>query len=241
MLLASRFVADAQYRVCLMVIALCLFLVAPCHLVPLPLNKYGKFRTSIHLGISLLLSTASAWIKPGIILPAVIVEIPTLFCLIKYQVFQRICRFLERQQKVAAYKKVAEPVGWMHYPTEWILETSYYFLVFLVFGISFYRTTESTFILIAFTILAVACLFLCAVWITSILVFNQEMILRIFAWKCREYGLKDVKEIRYGRLRWKLSGAACGATLRIAGTMTGDMLQMLSLFKKRIVRQHQDG
>lgn len=129
----------------------------------------------------------------------------------------------------------------MHYPTEWILETAYYFLVFLVFGISFHKATESTMMLIAFTILAGACLFLCAVWIASILVFNQEMILRIFAWKCRRYDIKNVKEIRYGRLRWKLRGAACGATLRIAGAMTGDMLQMLSLFKKRIVHQHQDG
>lgn len=240
-LIASIYVADTPGRFCLTLISLFLFLVAPCHLAPLPLNKYGKLSTSTFLIISLLVSISCALGKPGIIIPAIIVEIPTFFYLIKYQVLQRMCRFLERQQKVAAYKKIAEPIGWMHYPMERILAAAYYCLVFLVFGISFYMTTESAIALIVFSILSVSCLFLCVVWITSIIVFNQEIIQKISPWKIRRYDIKTVKEIQHGRLRWNLRGAECGTTLRIAGAMKGNMQLMLSLFKKRMIWHDRDG
>ncbi len=240
MLIASIYVADAQYRLCLMLISLCVFLVAPCHLVPLPLNKYGKLDASTCLAISLLVSVALSFVKPDVIIFAVIIEAFVLFILVKQQIPQEICPFLEQRKRAAVFHQITEPVGWMHYPAGKIMCALYYSIVFLVFSALFYFVESSITAFFLLFLLSGACFSLCTVWATTIIVFSKETVLKIFVRKCRKYDIKNVKEIRHGHLRWKLRGAEHGCVLHIAGSMSGDMLQLLSICKKRIIFQQQD-
>lgn len=239
MLIASIYIADTQYKLCLMLISLCVCLVAPCHLVPLPLNKYNKLDASTCLTISLLASVALSFVKPGVIIFAVIIEAFMLFILAKRQIPQKICPFLEQRKRTTVFRWITEPVGWMHYPFGKILCALYYSIVFLVFAVLSYSIEGSFTVFFLLFLLSGACVSLCTVWATTTIVFSKETVYKTFAWKCRKYDIKNVKEIRHGHLRWRLRGAEHGCVLHIAGSMSGDMLLLLSICKKRIIFQQQ--
>lgn len=231
--IAVNFTNDREYKVILLMISICIFCNAPCHCIPPPLNRYRKMNVAMFLGFALLVSVPFAMAKPVPILSMIIAEAIALFCVIKWKLSLKFFQFLEHLQRSAAYRKMPDANGWIHYPVSSLACSLYYSIIFLYFGLAFYRCTSSIIVLLLLGLVSGVCIFLSCVYKCSMIVFNKEMILKRSIAGYSRCSTALIEQVRCCNTRWKLCSNDNKAIITIPNAMVGDVLKLLSLCKSK--------
>lgn len=232
----SNYIKENQYKTVASLISMCVFLAAPCHRIPPPLNRYRKTDTTFFLGFAVLISAVSAAVKPVLILCMVIAEALIFFCVVKWQLLRRLLQFFEHLQRTAAYRKLPEPIGWIHYPIGSLAEALYYFTVFGAFGFVLYGYTSLTIVLILLEFIAATFLLLLCIHAFTVVVFNKEVLLKRSISGYSRCSTAFIKRVRCGNVRWILYGYDDKVAVTIPNAMVGDMQQLLTLCKSKKAR-----
>lgn len=225
----SNYIKENQYKIVASLISMCIFLTAPCHRVPPPLNRYRKTDTTFFLGFAVLISAVSAAVKPVLILCMVIAETLVLFCVIKWQLLRRLLQFFEHLQRTAAYRKLPEPIGSL-------AEAFYYFTAFGAFGFVLYGYTSSTIVLILLEFIAATFLLPLCIHAFTVIMFNKEVLLKRSISGYSRCSTAFIKRVRCGNVRWILYGYDDKVAVTIPNAMVGDMQQLLTLCKSKKAR-----